>query len=141
MKKGVYFQVNEEDYDTYRKLQIHILRLHKKIGGVLGHEILRLAYSNPEITEKIKKIEEPKFKAKTKENLLTIYSKLRNNSNYNEKNLDSIIEEFLGRISVPTKRNYKNIMKRHGLIIPTKGGSYIKGEVLPPWLKEADKNE
>ena len=135
MRKGVYFELSDEDYKVYEELKTAIMHRYGKIRGVIGKEILRLAITNPEIIEKKEKTLEPKIRTKTKDNLLSIYQQLPAKGSFNENLIDRLIEREAG-MSEPTKRAYKNIMQGHCMIIPLTHFSEKKYErgVLPQWL-------
>jgi len=135
VRHGVYFEVTERDYALYKELQTAIMRHHGKIRGVLGKEIIRLAYTNPEIIEKKQKVMEPKIRTSTKDKLLSIYQQLPPKGMFNEKTVERAIEEQAG-VSAPTKASYKSILRGNMMIIPLSSFGPPKYErgILPEWL-------
>lgn len=138
--KGIYFMVNDKDYELFKTLKITIMREHRKIRGVLGHEIINLAYHNPNFAEKKEKsLKDTKVKKNTKIKLISLFNRLPNNGNIHEKLIDNLISEIFG-MSEPTKRTYKNYMVSHFMIEESRMQPHIfcKGQ-LPPSLRTVKK--
>lgn len=132
------FEVSEADYLKYKEIKTTVLKEHNKLRGVLGHEIIRLAYTSQAYSEKKEKVLQPKIYKHTKEKLRRLFDMIPDRAEFNEKVLDKWIEKCIG-ISGPTKRNYKNMLIGHGVILNHKESVsgvivYKKGE-LPAWLK------
>lgn len=139
MLRVVGFQLNDEDYDTWKLIKNTILRQHGKLRGVLGHDIVTMIRDSPGFDEKNKKVFEPlRVGTRALKNIKQIYERLPTNQEFPEPMLSQLVGEIAG-ISKPTLSQYKSVMLMYRIITNgdvRSGTHYFWKCDMPPWLKE-----